>query len=176
MTPDGIRIEVNGVPRAQPRGRHVGGRVVSTTGPAVRWRALVREATLKAIEDATADGVRLPLTGPVEFVMEVRFPTPDSRRWEQWRTATRNVDFDNALKLAADVLVNAGVMGDDGQIARSLYEAKWAPPTMCGAVVLVRQLEPREAARIDAGGLSAPPEWLGQPLAAAEYVDKETAP
>lgn len=158
MTADGIRIEINGVPRAQPRGRHVGGHVVSTTGPAVRWRALVRQATLAAIEAATADGlVKFPILGPVEFVMLVRFPTPDSRRWEQWRTATRDRDFDNAMKLAADVLVANGVMGDDGQIARSLYEARWSPPTMCGAVVIVRALEPSEPARIDAGGT---PEWL----------------
>ena len=159
MTADGIRVEVNGVPRAQPRGRHVGGRVVSTTGPAVRWRALVRQATMAAIEAATADGsLKFPFSGPVEFVMEVRFPTPDSRRWEQWRTATRDRDFDNAMKLAADVLVGAGVLGDDGQIARSLYEARWAPPTMCGAVLIIRPLEPSEPARIDAGGT---PEWLG---------------
>lgn len=168
MTADGIRIEINGVPRAQPRGRHVGGHVVSTTGPAVRWRALVREATLAAIEEATADGVRLPLTGPVEFVMQVGFPTPDSRRWEQWRTATRDRDFDNAMKLAADVLVSCGAMGDDGQICRALYEARWVSPTMCGAVVIVRQLEERssvqlgsgEATRIGAGGT---PEWLAGP-------------
>ena len=122
-------------------------------------RRQAAQAAMAAIEAATADGsLKFPFSGPVEFVMEVRFPTPDSRRWEQWRTATRDRDFDNAMKLAADVLVGAGVLGDDGQIARSLYEARWAPPTMCGAVLIIRPLEPSEPARIDAGGH---PEWLG---------------
>lgn len=159
MTPDGIRIEIAGVPRAQPRGRHVGGRVVSTTGPAVAWRKLVTAAAVKAMFDYTADGRLgwLPFRGPVEFVMEVRFPTPDERRWGQWRIATRDRDFDNAMKLAADVLAKLGVMVDDGQVARALYEAVWVSPTEGGATVIVQPLAPREAARIDAG---ATPEWL----------------
>lgn len=164
MTPDGytlalaLRIEIRGVPRAQPRGRHVGGRVVSTTGPAVRWRRLVREATLAAIEAATADGLVLPLRGPVEFTLAVRFPTPDARRWGQWRTATRDRDFDNAMKLAADVAVGCGVLVDDGQVARALYEAQWAPPQAAGAVVTVRVLE---AAAAQPEARQEAPEWLG---------------
>lgn len=111
MTADegqGLRIEIRGVPRAQPRGRHVNGRVVSTTGPAVRWRQLVREATLAAIEAATADGSCFPLVGPVELMLCSRVPTKDRERWGRWYTAVRRLDADNLAKLCMDVVTQAG--------------------------------------------------------------------
>lgn len=153
----GIRIEIHGVPRAQPRGRHVGGRVVSTTGPAVLWRKLVTQAAQAASAAVASDGGQFPLRGPVEFTMEARFPTTDQAKWGQWRTALRDRDFDNVQKLV-DAVVKAGVLVDDGQIARSVYEAVWVPPTQAGAVMVLRALEPRQAAGIDQ---EEAPGWLG---------------
>lgn len=160
-TADGIRIEVNGVPRAQPRGRHTKGRVVSTTGHAVCWRALVREATLAAIEAATADGpAKFPILGPVELVLHNRVPTREQERWGRWYTAVRRLDADNLAKLVMDVVTQAGVLADDGQVARLVVESRWVAPAACGAVAIIRQLGPGEAVRIDAG---ATPDWLGGP-------------
>lgn len=154
-TPDGIRIEVNGVPRAQPRGRHVNGRVVSTTGPAVVWRRLVKDAMVQAM---AATDWQPPTEGAIEFTARVRFPTKVAALWGHWRTAIRSSDADNLAKALMDSAVDAGLIADDGLIARLVVESEWVRSTECGATVIVRPLAPRQAARIDAGEA---PGWLG---------------
>lgn len=89
--------------------------------------------------------------------MEARFPTTDPAKWGQWRTALRDRDFDNVQKLV-DAVVKVGVLVDDGQIARSVYEAVWVPPTQAGAVMVLRALEPRQGTGIEQ---EAAPGWLG---------------
>jgi Holliday junction resolvase RusA-like endonuclease len=117
----GLWVYVAGVPRAQPRGRHVGGHVVSTTGPAKIWRGLVKTAVLAAMERATADGGCFPIAGPVQLAIAVRFPTGHAERWGQWRTAVRDRDFDNVSKVAGDLLTDCGALIDDGQVARAVF-------------------------------------------------------
>lgn len=158
-TPDGgLYFQVAGVPRAQPRGRHVGGgRVVSTTGLAKAWRAQVKAAAMAAIDAAIADGRRMPIAGAVEFRLAVRFPTPDARRWGDWRTATRDRDFDNVEKLIGDCVVECGALGDDGQIARAVYESVWCRPEGAGVSVSLMPLRARQTAQ----ERDAAPGWLG---------------
>lgn len=153
----GLFFRVAGVPRAQPRGRHVGGRVVSTTGPARVWRQQVKAAALAAMEAVIADGRRFPLTGPVEFRLAVSFPTKDESRWGEWRTAHEDRDFDNVEKLPADCLKECGVYRDDGQIARAVYEAVWCRPEAAGVAVAVIPLRARQRALESV----AAPGWLG---------------
>ena len=166
--PDGgmpLLVDIAGVPRAQPRGRHVGGRVVSTTGPATVWRRQVTQAVQAAMAAAIADGRRFPLTGAMELTIAARFPTPDAGRWGGWRTATTDRDFDNVEKLIADVLVKCGAMRDDGQVARAVYEAVWCRPTQEGVSVCVRPLKARRSAAESAG---ESPGWLGGMMEVAE--------
>lgn len=157
MPDGGLYFQVAGVPRAQPRGRHVGGRVISTTGPAKTWRAQVKAAAMAAIDAAIADGRRMPLAGAVEFRLAVRFPTPDTRRWGDWRTATRDRDADNLAKLAMDAAVDAGALADDGQVARLVVEAVWCRPEAAGVSVSLMPLRARESA----SERDATPGWLG---------------
>lgn len=152
----GLFFRVAGIPRAQPRGRHVGGRVVSTTGPARVWRQQVKVAALAAIEAAIADGRRFPMTGPVEFRMAASFPTKDAKRWGEWRTATRDRDADNLAKAAMDSVVECGVMADDGQVARLVVEAVWCRPDQCGVAVSIIPLRPRRRAQESVSD----PDWL----------------
>lgn len=158
-TGDGLPllVAVPGVPRAQPRGRHVGGRVVSTTGPAKVWRQQVTQAVQAAMAAAIADGRRFPLTGAVELTIAARFPTKDAARWGDWRTATTDRDFDNVEKLIADLLVKCGVMRDDGQVARAVYEATWCWPTSEGLFMCIKPLRARHSAQDG----DAAPGWLG---------------
>lgn len=159
-TPDGglpLLVRVAGVPRAQPRGRHVGGRVISTTGPAKQWRQQVTQATQAAMAAAIADGRRFPLIGAVELTIVASFPTKDAARWGDWRTATTDRDFDNVEKLVADVLVKCGVLRDDGQVSRAVYEAVWCRPTAEGVSACVMPLRARQSAQES----DAAPGWLG---------------
>lgn len=157
-TPDGgLYFRVAGVPRAQPRGRHVGGRVVSTTGPAKAWRQVFTQAVQAAMSAAIADGRRFPLIGAVELRMTASFPTKDADRWGDWRTATTDRDFDNVEKLAADVLVACGALRDDGQVARAVYEAVWCRLTDAGVSVALVPLRARRSAQES----DAAPGWLG---------------
>lgn len=160
MSPDDglpLLVRVAGVPRAQPRGRHVGGRVVSTTGPARQWRQQVTQATQAAMAAAIADGRRFPLTGAVELVIVASFPAKDAARWGDWRTAFQRTDFDNCEKLIADCLVKCGVMRDDGQVARAVYEAVWCRPTAEGVSICVMPLRARHSMQDG----DAAPGWLG---------------
>lgn len=164
--PGGLVFEVKGVPRAQPRGRHVGGHVVSTTGPALRFRLAVKEAATRAGFAAMPDGrggIR-PLGGAVELVMLVRFPTKRQERWGGWRTAIRDRDTDNLAKLVMDAVVDAGVMPDDGSVARLVVESVWCSPTQEGVSVAIRALGKR---RSDAQG-------LGDTRVAAKSAEPDT--
>lgn len=158
--PDGLVFEVKGVPRAQPRGRHVGGHVVSTTGPARRFRLAVKEAATLAGLAAMPDGrggIR-QLGGAVELAMVVRFPTKRPERVGHWRTAVRDRDVDNLAKLVMDAVVDAGVMPDDGSVARLVVESVWCQPASEGVSVVIRALGARAGAARGAGGTVVAPE------------------
>lgn len=158
--PDGLVFEVKGVPRAQPRGRHVGGRVVSTTGPARRFRLAVKEAATAAGLAAMPDGrggIR-PMGGAVELVLVVRFPTKKAERVGHWRTAVRDRDADNLAKLVMDAVADAGVMPDDGSVARLVVESLWCAPACEGVSVAIRALGARRSGAQDVAARVVPVE------------------
>jgi Holliday junction resolvase RusA-like endonuclease len=159
-----LRIDVLGVPRPQPRPRFTGGHAVSTTGPAKRWKQAVVDATDTS---AARVGWACIAAGPVKLRIVIRFPTKDAARWWTPRTATRNADVDNVMKLLLDVLVDRGVIGDDGQVASVEQLHVWVPGKHAGAVIDVEPM-PRgvwEWARAAWGDaavaeLGQEPDWL----------------
>lgn len=159
--PDGLVFEVKGVPRAQPRGRHVGGHVVSTTGPARRFRLAVKEAATLAGLAAMPDGrggIR-PILCAVELVLVVRYPTKKPAMVGHWRTAIRDRDASNVVKLVEDAIVDAGVLGDDGQIARlGPIDQVWCLPGDEGVSVAIRALCARTGAARGVSGTVVAPE------------------
>ena len=159
--PDGLVFEVKGVPRAQPRGRHVGGHVVSTTGPARRFRLAVKEAATLAGLAAMPDGrggIR-PILCAVELVLVVRYPTKKPAMVGHWRTAIRDRDASNVVKLVEDAIVDAGVLGDDGQIARlGPMDQVWCLPGDEGVSVAIRALGARTGGARGVGGTVVAPE------------------
>jgi len=96
-----VIIHIYGTPRAQPRGRHGKGRVVSTTGPAKLWKQAV-EASARALtaKDWEAlDGMR---GKPIAVDHMFWFPT---RKVERYGTLhTHKPDRDNLDKLMLDAL------------------------------------------------------------------------
>ncbi len=102
---------VSGMPKAQPRvkafarGRHAR---VYTPDTADAWKAEVRRAAIEA-------GVNFPRRVPLSASMVFVLPRPKSRKVDYWHTS--RPDADNLAKAVLDALTDAGIWGDDRQVA-----------------------------------------------------------
>jgi len=158
MVPEAVMFTVRGLPRAQPRPRFFGRRVVSTTGPASRWREAVRRA---ASEAGRAAGGMPWLEGPVSVDMRFTFPTPKAERWGQPHTV--KPDLDNLAKLVLDAMAEARLVAKDQRVAGGTWSKAWG---VRGELVIT--IRPAGAmAEMMAAVRSAPvPGWMVEAAAA----------
>lgn len=136
-----LRIEIRGVPHAQPRPRFVGGRVVSTIGPRVKgWRLAVhnaaQEAALAVGEDAIEALNQFALRMDIEFRLPVPAKNPDWAGLAHWHKPDR----DNLEKAVMDELQAAKVLLDDCRIAEGTFRKVWCRPKDAGCVVSLSAL------------------------------------
>ena len=131
-----LYVWVAGVPKAQPRvkpcvrGRHAG---VYTPDTADGWKAEVRRAALANC--STPEPLRGPLSVQLTFLM----PRPKSRKGDVWH-ATKP-DGDNLTKAVLDALTDAGIWGDDAQVARQLVQKLYATGTNdAGCAIIIERL------------------------------------
>lgn len=135
-----IVLHIVGKPRAQPRGRHVGGRVVSTTGKPATWKQLIENEARRASKSFYEGLERMGnwnaddwLTGALCVSVDWYFDTSDGSRWNKphWQKPDR----DNLDKLTLDAMVKGGLFKDDKQVAQGRLAKWWAP--RAGVVVVV---------------------------------------
>lgn len=136
-----ITISLAGVPqgkgraRAFRRGNHIGHYTPEKTRS---YEGMVRTAAMAEMVG------RLPIEGPVEFVMRAVFPVPTSWSGRKRHQAivgeikpTKKPDLDNIAKAWNDAL-NSVVYADDAQIVRMQLEKRYGQASM--VVVTVRPL------------------------------------
>ena len=131
-----LEFWVEGTPKAQPRvkpcvrGRHAG---VYTPDTADAWKAEVRRAALSKCSTPE------PLRGPLSVKLTFFMPRPKSRKGDVWHTT--KPDADNLTKAVLDALTDAGIWGDDAQVARQLVEKFYAAGTNdAGCAVIIERL------------------------------------
>ena len=131
-----LEFWVAGVPKAQPRvkafvrGRHAS---VYTPDTADAWKAEVRRSALAKCSTPE------PLTGPLSVKLTFFMPRPKSRKGDVWHTI--KPDGDNLTKAVLDALTDAGIWGDDAQVARQLVLKLYATGTNdAGCAVVIERL------------------------------------
>ena len=121
-----IILDVQGIPRPQPRPRFVRGRVVSTADAnAKRWIATVEAGARGLVE------LRGKQSGPLAVAIGFRFPTKDKAR--HGKPHTFRPDVDNLAKLILDCLMRAGLIGDDSLVS-TYYVQKTGDETSSAVV------------------------------------------
>lgn len=123
-----IVVSVDGLPRAQPRGRHVPAgkgkfRVAAVTDKGIKlYIAQVEKACRAAVARIGADQVP---TGVVRTELTVFMPTQRAERWG--RLHGNKPDKDNLEKLWLDCAKRAGLLPkDDGRVADGRAVKVWA--------------------------------------------------
>ncbi len=131
-----LEFWVSGVPKAQPRvkafarGKHAR---VYTPDTADGWKAEVRRAALAKCPTPE------PLRGPLSVKLTFFMPRPKSRNHDLWHTT--KPDADNLAKAVLDALGDAGIWGDDAQVARLVVQKLYATGTNdAGCAVVIEQL------------------------------------
>jgi len=144
-----IVLNVEGIPRPQPRPRLCRGRVVSTADAnARRWQDLVRRAGMVAFE---AHGA---VEGPLVVCLGFYMPTKDKTRHGQPHTQVP--DADNLAKLALDVIVKTGLIPDDRAVSMLVVRKTWSKAAgMCMTIAPDRRINLPAPAEDD-----APPRWM----------------
>jgi Holliday junction resolvase RusA-like endonuclease len=140
-----ILLDVQGIPRPQPRPRFIRGRVVSTAAAnAKRWIATV-EAGAKALVQ-----MKGKQSGPLSVAIAFRFPTRDKTR--HGKPHTSRPDADNLGKLILDCLVRAGLIDDDACVSSLGIQKTWDAE---GRAVVWIDADERETPQP-----TPPPRWL----------------
>lgn len=136
MTP--IVVHVHGLPRAQPRARHVKAgkgkfRVAGVIDPGIeKYRGAVKRACQAALGDQT------PEAGAVALRLEFWFAT--ARRERHGLPHTAKPDADNLAKLWMDCAQDAGLLPKGDERVAELHITKsWAP--VAGALMTLRVSE-----------------------------------
>ena len=113
-----IMLEIDGIPRPQPRPRFVRGRVISCADAhAKRWIAAV-EAKARGLRHQ--DG---PLKGGLFVGLSFTFPAGAKR--QEGEAHTSRPDADNLAKLVLDCLMRAGMIGDDAIVSQLLIRKSY---------------------------------------------------
>ena len=139
-----VRVEIRGVPHAQPRARHVPGqkRPVSTVGPRVKkWRLAIGEAADAAAVDL-GDAV-LEQLNQFAVRMDTLFLIPVAKGNEEWIGLAHwhKPDRDNLEKAVMDELQKARLLFDDCRVASGSFEKRWCAPAHAGCVVVLTAME-----------------------------------
>ncbi len=130
-----IAIQVDGVPKPQPRPRAfaIGGKArVYDPGTAEGWKGAIALAVGKHLPEK-------PIEGPVRVLIDFFMPRP--KRLMRKRDSDEAIphvskpDVDNLAKAVLDCLTEIGMWGDDSQVwrldVRKLYHAKNHRPGAC---------------------------------------------
>ena len=126
-----IKIQVNEVPKAQPRAKATsrGGYVrMYTPDTADDWK--------KAVKDALLIYTGLDKKGPVALEASFYLPRPQSlnrkKDPDDWFPHVKKPDLDNLVKSTMDAITNTNVWHDDSQVyvlvARKVYVPKGGEP------------------------------------------------
>lgn len=133
-----VEFEVVGSPAAQGSKRHVGNGVMVEMGKNHKpWRATVAQA---ARDIAAHDDVAAPLDGPLQLVVQFRFPMPKSRpapvRAAGLGLKTTAPDLDKLVRSIGDALGEGGLITDDARIC-SVHASKVEVVGWSGAVIRI---------------------------------------
>jgi Holliday junction resolvase RusA-like endonuclease len=140
-----IVLDVQGIPRPQPRPRFVRGRVISTADAnAKRWIQTVETGARALVE------MKGQQTGALVVCIGFRFPTKDKTR--HGKPHTHRPDLDNLAKLILDCLMRAGLIADDACVSSLSVQKTWDAEAR--AVVWIEQ-DVREDSEP-----TPPPRWL----------------
>lgn len=142
-----LTIHVRGTPRPQPRGRHVGGHVVSTADKKAKlWRTVIEWRAKEAMIRSGRYGMRgdFPLAGAVDVSTTWYFATPRADRWGT--PHTHKPDRDNLDKLALDCLKSVGMLKDDCIVSDGTLRKRWAREGGCVIEVTPYESTMRDAA------------------------------
>lgn len=133
-----VAFTAHGTPAGQGSKRHIGRGVMVEASKNLRpWREAVKAAAL----DALPGELWQPFTGPVVLTLEVVFHRPRShfrtgRHAAELRPDAPELhvgtpDLDKIIRSVCDALTEAGVWGDDRQVAQvlatKLYELPGQP-------------------------------------------------
>lgn len=136
-----VTFDIYGRVAGQGSKRHVGGGVMIESSKHHKpWREAVKTAAREAVGDCA------PMTGAVEVIVTFYLPRPKSHfrtgknahllRDNAPRTLCANgVDIDKAQRATFDAMTDAGVWGDDRQIAHVAAFKRYADDRPPGAYV-----------------------------------------
>ena len=130
-----LSLRIKGDPKAQPRPRFAGGRVISTVAPAVKaWQADVQRACLDAdagfLNKADYSGSDKPLC------IDVTFYIGTNKKERLGKPHTLKPDGDNLIKLIMDQMIKTGLIAaDDCVMSHIIIRKAWCKPEGSGAVV-----------------------------------------
>ena len=142
-----LMFTVRGLPAPQGSKRHVGNGVMVEASKKVKpWRQDVKYAALEAIE--MLDGF-VKFDGPVELDIEFYHTRPKSHfrtgrnahllkeTAPNWKITAP--DLSKLVRSTEDACTEAGVWGDDRQVARIITTDRWSD--WSGAIIKVSSLE-----------------------------------
>lgn len=120
-----VVLYVRGTPRPQPRGRHVGGKVVSTTGKNAKlWRAAVARCAY-LLSESDRKWLESMKGKPIAIDHVFWFETKDAERWGKFHT--QKPDRDNLDKLMLDTLRKSKILpNDDSYVADGRITKLWS--------------------------------------------------
>lgn len=154
MTPP-LLLSAIGTPRPQKRPRFVNGRVVATTGKALKlWRAEIAKSAREAV---AARGGAPAFTGAIRITMRFTFLPPADRMDRLDKLHTHKPDRDNLEKAVLDELEAAGVFKNDSQCAIGETVKRWGRSP--GVIILIESVDQSTAAAAPALPEMAP-DWL----------------
>ena len=111
-------LQVQGIPRPQPRPRFARGRVISCADAnAKRWISAV-EAKARELRHQDA-----PLKGGLFVGLAFTFPASKGR--QEGDPHTSRPDADNLAKLVLDCLMRAGLIGDDAIVSSLMIKKSY---------------------------------------------------
>lgn len=148
-------IRVSGSPHPQPRPRWVAGQgMVSTMAPRVKaWRMRLADAIAQTVADVGEAVIERFHNGAVGLTLEFGIPVEAKNAKWVGLYHQKRPDTDNLAKPPADLLVKAGVLPDDGQVAELIVRKRWVRAQDAGLTMILRRLPaPRVLERGEAPG------------------------
>ena len=151
-----LLLNIPGTPRPQQRGRHVHGRLISTTSkPLKLWRAFV----IRHAQDAMrAHGWRFGdpafLSGAIRMDVTFTFEAPAGFPERIGQLHAHKPDRDNLEKSLMDALTEARLYGDDCQVSAGDVTKRWGVESSTVVRIGRADAPPLEVAYEDA------PAWL----------------
>lgn len=130
-----IEIWVPGRPKPKGSLKHVGrGRLVEQVEGSSTWRATVAAHALRTVTGRRGE---FPLDGPVSVQLALLFRRPKSVKRDAMPCTRSTGDIDKHARNCLDALVDAAVIGDDGQVVWLAVSMLYDPDGREGALINV---------------------------------------